>query len=311
MNKSFGRVAVLMGGESAEREISLLGGAAVLKSLQRSGIDAVGIDAEINFLEVLKQKNISHVFIMLHGKNGEDGKVQQQMEIAGIPYTGSGVTSSALAMDKILCKELWQKNALSTPDFVVLDEKSDWDAVLARLGTSFVKPVKEGSSIGIGMVRTSAELQQAYQIAKEYDSVVMAEKWIDGPEYTVAILGDKILPVIELKTVNEFYDYEAKYEVDTTQYLCPCDLSEADNIEISSLSKQAYDMVGCTGWGRVDVMRDGAGKFWLLEVNTIPGMTDHSLVPMAAKEAGIDFDSLVLEILASSKNKRIGAAENG
>ena len=302
--KSFGKVAVLMGGTSAERGISLLSGAAVLKSLLDSGVDACGIDVGQNIFVELQEKAIDRVFIMLHGRNGEDGKMQAAMELIGMPYTGSGVLASALAMDKVRCKQLWRALGLNTPNFVVLTENTDWQAVINKLGTSFVKPVKEGSSIGIGKASSVEELKQAYENARQYDNDVIAEQWIDGPEYTVAILGDLTLPVIELKTKHEFYDYDAKYEAQDTEYICPCDLNATKKDEIQSLSKTAFDVLGCYGWGRVDLMQDKAGEFWLLDLNTIPGMTDHSLVPMAAKHTGFDFDALVLSILSSSNLDR-------
>lgn len=301
VENNYGKVGVLMGGDSSEREISLKSGNAVLSSLITSGVDACGIDAGADLLEKLIENEVERVFIILHGRNGEDGKVQGVMESIGMPYTGSGVYSSRLAMDKIACKKVWQAKGLSTPEFEVLSETTDWDEVIGRLGIAFVKPVNEGSSIGIAKAKNSSELKLAYENASQYDSVVLAEKWINGPEFTVAILGDKTLPPIELRTENEFYDFEAKYEAEDTQYICPCDLDDVKESEIRSLSKQAYEVIECFGWARVDLMQDLSGKFWLLEINTIPGMTDHSLVPMAAKQAGLSYEQLVLEILRSSK----------
>lgn len=306
MSESYGKVAVLMGGASTEREISLKGGAAVLESLLRSGVDAIGLDVGVDILDKLTQHNVQRVFIMLHGRDGEDGRLQSAMEKVGVAYTGSGIYSSELTMDKISCKHMWQEKKLSTPDFYVLNDESDWDAVIADLGTAFVKPVNEGSSIGIGKASTSVELYKAYEVAKKFDPLVIAERWVDGPEYTVGILGKDVLPTIELRTKNEFYDYEAKYESDETQYICPAELSEEKKIELEQLSIKAFEALECYGWGRVDVMQDGDGKFWLLEVNTVPGMTKNSLVPMAAKAAGIDFDSLVMEIMLSSDLLRRG-----
>ena len=300
-----GKVAVLMGGSSAEREISLLSGKAVLDSLLRSGVDAHAVDpAEQNIFEALGKNQFNRAMIMLHGRTGEDGKVQGALELMQLPYTGSGVLASALAMDKVLCKRLWQNLGLNTPAFTVLDAESDWQSVIDELGTVFVKPVKEGSSIGISRAQDVEELEASYALAAQYDDVVIAEQFIDGPEYTVAILDGKTLPSVGMLASGQFYDYDAKYFSDETQYSCPSDLDAQAEEALGSLALQAYEAVGCSGWGRVDVMRDAQGNFWLLEVNTVPGMTDHSLVPMAAKAAGIEFDDLVLEILGSSKIRR-------
>jgi D-alanine-D-alanine ligase len=301
---AYGRVAVVMGGRSAEREVSLNSGTAVLQALLRQGVDALGIDADPNLLQRLRQEGIERVFIMLHGRDGEDGKLQGALEWMGLPYTGSGVLASALAMDKVRTKLLWQRLGISTPDFVRLEEGSDFPAVLAQLGACFVKPVNEGSSIGIGGASTAEELAAAYQAAVRYDSEVLAERWIRGAEYTVAILHDRVLPVVQMQTGNAFYDYEAKYLSDQTRYQCPAGLDAAATAELQQLALRAYQAVGCSGWGRVDAMRDEAGSFWLLEVNTAPGMTSHSLVPMAARAAGMDFDALVLRILDSSFTRR-------
>jgi D-alanine-D-alanine ligase len=303
--EDFGRVAVLMGGDSAEREISLLSGSAVLDSLLRSKVDATAIDFKSKdvFADLLGS-DFDRVLIMLHGRKGEDGKVQGALELMNIPYTGSGVLASALAMDKVRCKRLWQNLGLNTPAFTTLDSNSDWDLIISELGPVFVKPVKEGSSIGISKAGNASELEKAYALALNYDNAVIAEAFVDGPEYTVAILGDNVLPAVGMKAKSEFYDYDAKYFSDATSYFCPCDLSADEEKMLGELAKNAYQAVGCYGWGRVDVMRDNEGVFWLLEVNTVPGMTDHSLVPMAAKQAAIDFDELVLEILASSQVNR-------
>lgn len=298
--REYGKVAVVMGGRSAEREISLLSGTAVLTSLQRSGVNAIGIDADTTLLEQLRTSAVDRVFIMLHGRDGEDGKLQGALEWLAIPYTGSGVLASALAMDKIRCKLVWQRLGINTPDFVRLTSASDFSAVMQQLGSCFVKPVSEGSSIGIGGAETAVELEAAWQRANTYDSNVMAERWVKGREYTVAILGDQVLPVIELRPANAFYDYEAKYLSDDTRYVCPCDLDANAAAELQQMALASYEAIGCSGWGRVDAMRDATGRFWLLEVNTVPGMTSHSLVPMAAQAAGIDFDALVLRLLESS-----------
>jgi D-alanine-D-alanine ligase len=296
----YGRVAVLMGGHSAEREISLLSGKAVLDALLRQGIDAIGIDADISLAGKLRENRVDRVFIALHGRDGEDGKVQGALEWMGLPYTGSGVLASALAMDKVRCKQIWFQMGISTPPYRVLDSNADPAEVLHALGACFIKPVNEGSSIGISSAETLAQLTNAMALAGRYDQAIMAERWVRGREYTVSILNGKVLPVIELVSANDFYDYEAKYTSEETRYLCPCDLDAEANATLQSLALQAHDAVGCSGWARVDAMRDQEGRFWLLEINTVPGMTSHSLVPMAAKAAGMDFDELVLQILQTS-----------
>ena len=296
----FGRVAVLMGGRSAEREISLLSGNAVLQSLLRSGVDAIGLDADLSLYRRLQEGKVDRVFIALHGRDGEDGKVQGALEWMGMPYTGSGVLASALAMDKVRCKLLWQQLGICTPPFSLLASDSDPVRVLQELGPCFIKPVNEGSSIGISTAETVEELACARELAACYDQQVMAERWIRGREYTISILDGEVLPVIELVSANAFYDFEAKYTSEETRYLCPCDLDANASRELQMLALRAHDAIGCKGWGRVDAMRDQAGRFWLLEINTVPGMTSHSLVPMAAKARGMDFDELVLRILQSS-----------
>ena len=303
MSDEFGKVAVLMGGQSSEREISLLSGNAVLSALLENGVDAVGIDTGNDFFASIENEKFDRAFIMLHGSYGEDGRVQAALDLMNIPYTGSGCLASALAMDKVRSKMLWAAQGLNTPEFEMLSEKSDWQAVIDRLGKCFVKPVNDGSSLGISRVIDADELKAAYEHAVLFDDAVFAEQWIEGPEYTIPIVNDKVLPVIELKTNHVFYDYAAKYEADDTVYLCPCELTESEDAELKNLAKHAYDLVGCEGWGRVDLMRDEQGKFWLLEVNTIPGMTSHSLVPMSAKVVGMDFNYLVKEILKSSMLK--------
>lgn len=302
--KEYGRVAVVMGGKSAEREISLLSGNAVLEALLRKKVDAVGIDAGDDLLARLEEEKAERVFIILHGRDGEDGKLQGALDWMGLPYTGSGVLASALAMDKARCKLIWQRLGIRTPAFLALDEQTDWSLVLRQLGPCFVKPVNEGSSIGIGGAENVAELKEAWRKASQYDVSVMAETWIKGREFTISILENKVLPVIELVSANSFYDYEAKYFSDQTRYLCPCNLSAAETSMLQQMSLEAYRAVGCSGWGRVDAMQDEKGEFWLLEVNTTPGMTDHSLVPMAAKAAGIDFDTLVMRILHTSLERK-------
>lgn len=295
---SFGKVAVLFGGKSAEREVSLKSGAAVLAALCRSGVDAHAFDPAVLSLEALRDEGFERAFIALHGRGGEDGTVQGALELLGIPYTGSGVLASALGMDKWRSKLVWQAAGLPAPAYALLDAGSDWQSVVQQLGLPlFVKPANEGSSVGISKVKTLAELEPAYREAARHDHLVIAESFVGGGEYTAAILGDRALPVIKIEPANEFYDYEAKYLRDDTRYLCPCGLSVEREAEIQRLAKQAFALIGGQGWGRVDFLMGEDGQPYLLEINTSPGMTDHSLVPMAARQAGISFEQLVLQVL--------------
>ncbi len=292
-----GRMGVLYGGVSAEREISLQSGQAVLDALLHAGVDAVGIDIGPDALQQLQHEKLDSVFIALHGAGGEDGSMQALLEFMKLPYTGSGVAASALCMDKVRTKHLWRGVGIPTPEYCVLDKSCDWSATLQFLGGSaFVKPVHEGSSIGMAIASSPTELQQAYQAASVYDQAVMAERCIRGAEYTVAILNSEALPPIKLETDHVFYDFDAKYVAEDTRYLCPCGLPEQKENALRGLAQRAFEVVGCRGWGRVDVMADAQGDFYLLEINTIPGMTSHSLVPMAARAAGYSFDDLVLAI---------------
>ncbi|MFQ3201256.1 MAG: D-alanine-D-alanine ligase [Zhongshania sp.] len=294
-----GKLAVLFGGRSAEREISLKSGAAVAAAFASQGVPVETIDiAEDGWMQYL-QAEFSNVFIALHGPGGEDGTVQGALDCLGVKYTGSGVMASALAMDKFRCKLLWLGLGLSTPKFIELTAVSDWAAIIADLGAVIVKPACEGSSIGMSRATTAEELQGSWQDAQAYGRV-FAEQWVVGSEYTIAILNGVALPAIKLETDAVFYDFNAKYVSDETRYLCPCGLSTQEEFDLSELALAAFNSLGCEGWGRVDVMRDSAGCFYLLEVNTVPGMTDHSLVPMAAKQAGLNFEQLVLAILAGS-----------
>jgi D-alanine-D-alanine ligase len=299
---NFGKVAVLMGGKSAEREVSLKSGGMVLAALRKKGVDAHPFDPKDKDLQELLRERFGRVFIALHGRFGEDGTIQGVLEWLGIPYTGSGVLASALAMDKVRTKRLWAAEGLPTAPYAVLDQETDLAGVARRLGTPlFVKPASEGSSVGMSKVRNAADLEEAYALAVNYDPVVIAEKFIDGPELTVAILGERVLPIIRIETPREFYDYEAKYLADDTRYLIPCGLAAKKESEIQALCLKAFRALGCRGWGRVDLMLDKRGRPYLLEINTSPGMTDHSLVPMAARAVGISYEDLCLKILEGAR----------
>jgi len=297
----FGKVAVLMGGWAAERSISLRSGHAVLDGLLAQGVNAHKVDAGRDVLDVLKAGDYDRVFNILHGRGGEDGEIQGALEILQIPYTGCGIMASAISMDKLMTKRLWSGAGLPTPKFEILNAESVFDDVAARLGLPLiVKPAQEGSSIGMSKVKKGEQLKAAFEKAVEFDDLVFAEQWITGSEFTVAIVGDQVLTPINIVANTDFYDFDAKYESNETQYHCPSDLDEAKDKDLRTLAKQAFDMLGGQGWGRVDVMQDDAGKFWLIEVNTTPGMTDHSLVPMAAKQQGFSFSELTVEILKTS-----------
>lgn len=296
---SFGKIAVLMGGWSAEREISLKSGKAVYEALFSIGLDVHAIDVKKDVFDLLREGKFDSVFNVLHGRGGEDGVIQSLLEILEIPYTGSGVLGSALSMDKMRTKLLWQGLGLPTPEFIALYTKADCVQAVEKIGLPLaVKPILEGSSIGMSKVENPSEIQSAWHKAREYGPVI-AERWIVGSEYTASILHDTVLPIIRLETPRAFYDYEAKYFDNQTQYHCPCGLPEELEKKINLLVRQAFSAVGAKGWGRVDLMLDNGNKPWLIEVNTVPGMTDHSLVPMAAKQAGIEFGELCLQILAT------------
>jgi D-alanine-D-alanine ligase len=295
---AFGKVAVLMGGKSAERAVSLKSGGMVLAALRTSGIDAHAFDPSERGLEALISERFARAFIALHGRFGEDGVVQGALEYLGLPYTGSGVLASALAMDKLRTKQVWQACGLPTPPFELLSARTDFRAAAERLGLPImVKPATEGSSIGMSKVRAAADLEEAFALAVNYDRVVIAEKFIEGTELTAGILGREPLPLIRLETTRDFYDYEAKYVRDDTRYIVPCGLPAAKEAEVQQLCLKAFDALGCRGWGRVDLMMDAAGNPYLLEVNTSPGMTDHSLVPMAARAVGLPYEKLCVKIL--------------
>jgi len=293
----FGKVAVLFGGKSAEREVSLQSGSRVLAALLRQGVDAQAFDPAERKLDELAAYD--RAFIALHGRYGEDGTIQGALELMGIPYTGSGVMASAVGMDKWRTKLLWRSVGLAIPEFVMLTADSDFDDVERQLGLPlFVKPACEGSSIGVTKVRQPGELARAYEAAAKHDTLVIAEQGVLGGEYTVGILGDQALPIIRIVPATDFYDYEAKYLRDDTRYLCPCGLPEARELELRAQALEAFRVLGCRGWGRVDFLMDEQGEAYFLEVNTSPGMTDHSLVPMAAREAGLSYDELVMRVLS-------------
>jgi len=304
----FGKVAVVFGGTSAERDVSLRSGNAVLKALQSAGIDAHGVDAVDDFLQTLVTQKFARVWNAVHGRGGEDGQLQGALQLLNIPCSGSGVLASALAMDKIRSKQLWMGIGLATANYLIVDKDmvaSDASAqnVFAQLGdTVFVKPSNEGSSVGMAKVRGVTELRAAINEAMKYDQNVLVERFIQGKEYTVAILNDEVLPSISMETPRDFYDYTAKYHSGgTTQYHCPSGLNAADETQLADLSLWAFRSLGCEAWGRVDVMRDGTtGQFFVLEVNTVPGMTETSLVPKAALQAGISFNELVQRILLTT-----------
>jgi D-alanine-D-alanine ligase len=297
--KEFGRVAVLLGGDSTEREISLLSGNAVLAALQRRGVDAHAFDPRETSLP--KVTGFDRVWIALHGPGGEDGTLQGALEYLGVPYTGSGVMGSAIGMDKLRTKRLAHAIGVATADFVVLRGRPDFELAIERLGVPMiVKPATQGSSVGMSKVEKAEDLPAAYEAAAKIESAVFAEPWITGKEYTVAVLQGQALPSIRIETPKKFYDYEAKYFRDDTKYFCPSGLSGPAEQHLANLALAAFDAVGASGWGRADFMMDTTGRPLLLEVNTIPGMTDHSLVPMAARASGIDFDELVWRVLETS-----------
>ncbi len=305
---AYGKVAVLFGGTSAERDVSLRSGAAVLAALQRAGVDAHGIDAIGDFLLTLRHQGFARVWNAVHGRGGEDGQLQGALQLLGIPCTGSGIGASAFAMDKLRAKQVWMGIGLPTPKFLIVNSRALRSddaaaAVFAELGdVLFVKPAREGSSVGMAKVRDVNALRAAVAQAETFDADVIVERFVAGREYTVAILGQEVLPSISMETPREFYDYQAKYHSGgSTQYHCPSGLSDEDEQALGRLAKWAFDSLGCRGWGRVDVMRDGnSGEFFVLEVNTVPGMTEASLVPKAAAAAGIGFDELVQRILLSA-----------
>ena len=302
MNERYGKVAVLMGGRSAEREISLMSGSAVLDALCRAGVDAHRFDPAERDPLALRDEGFERAFVILHGRGGEDGTIQGLLETLRLPYTGSGVMASALAMDKWRTKMVWAACDVPTPRYAMLDEHSDWDAVVCDLGLPiFVKPVHEGSSMGATKVVEAAQLREAWALAAQYDSLVIAEEFIAGAELTVPFLGDEVLPVVRIEAPAGKYDYQNKYFSNATRYFCPSGLPAELEEEISQLTRRSVAALGCRGWGRVDFMLTPEGRPYLLEMNTTPGMTDHSLVPMSARAAGMDFTALCLRILEEAR----------
>ncbi|MDD5275459.1 MAG: D-alanine--D-alanine ligase [Methylovulum sp.] len=299
--QQFGHVAVMMGGSAAERAVSLRSGAAVYDALKNRGVDVVAIDVTGSPIDALAGIKVDRVFNIIHGRGGEDGVLQAVLQVLGIPYTGSGVMASALAMDKLRTKLCWQGYGLVTPKWALLKTADDLDGCIEKLGFPvIVKPAQEGSSIGMSKAHNREELLNALTVAAEFNCDVYAESWVTGKEYTVGVLDGEALPVIRLETPRSFYDYEAKYNATTTQYHCPCGLDTTQERQLRELAVNACEVIGIKGWARVDVFIDDAGQYQLIEVNTVPGMTDHSLVPMAARQAGIGFEELVWRILATS-----------
>ncbi|WP_459990511.1 D-alanine--D-alanine ligase [Methylosoma difficile] len=299
--QDFGKVAVLMGGSAAERPVSLRSGQAVYEALLSKGVDAIAVDVTGSPIEALAGLKVDRVFNIIHGRGGEDGVLQGVLDVLGIPYTGSGVMASALAMDKLRTKLCWQGYGLVTPKWCLLKSVADIDGCIANLGFPvIVKPAQEGSSIGMSKANNREELVAALEVAAQYHCDVYAESWVTGKEYTVAVLNGKALPVIRLETPNAFYDYEAKYHATTTQYHCPCGLAADAEQQLQALAETASQVIGIKDWARVDVFIDNNGQYQLIEINTVPGMTDHSLVPMAARQAGISFEDLVWQILTGS-----------
>lgn len=297
----FGKVAVLMGGLSGERKVSLKSGEAVVEALRRKRVDAHPLDADRTVMQKLTAEKFERAFIALHGRWGEDGVIQGALEVLDMPYTGSGVLASALAMDKLRCKQLWASAGILTPEYIELGAEINLEEVADWLGFPvFVKPNHEGSSLGMTRVTSIDELDGAWQQARKFDRSVFVERCIDGPEYTVTILNDRALPTIRVETSREFYDYEAKYIEDSTRYFCPCGLDKESERKLQDIARRAFDVIGCYGWARVDFMVSVEGTPYILEINTVPGLTDHSLVPMAAKHAGMSFDELAYQILESS-----------
>jgi D-alanine-D-alanine ligase len=299
--KEYGKVAVLMGGTSAEREMSLQSGKAVLAALLSKGVDAYAVDAAHDAIFTLQNGAFNRVFNILHGRGGEDGVIQGALEMIGLSYTGSGVLASALGMNKLRTKEIWKANELPTPEFMHLARKSDIARVVADLGLPvMIKPAREGSSIGVAKANSADDIDRAWRAALEFDDIVLAERFVHGSEYTIGIVGRNALPIIRVETPSGIFDYHAKREANPAHYFCPSGLDVATEQAYKALALKAFEALGAKGWARVDMMADVQGNPWLIEINTLPGMSDQDLIPMAAKAAGIEYDDLVLSILESS-----------
>ena len=304
---ALGKIAVLMGGNSAERAVSLRSGDADYQALKTAGADVIAIDVQGHSIDQLITQEFDLAFIAMHGRGGEDGAILGVLEWLNKPYTGSGVMASAIAMDKWRTKMLWGASGIPTPKAFLLNSNSDWLDLINQLNcNAIVKPAREGSSIGMRRVYNTAELQESFVYASQYDALVLAEQWVSGAEFTVAVVSGQVLPPIRLKTSHDFYDYDAKYQANDTQYLIPCGLSAEKEQELKEIVLRAFQVLGCEGWARIDVMQDETGNFWLLEANTAPGMTDHSLVPMAARAAGMSFTQLVTRLLQEAKDRTRG-----
>lgn len=304
MVRAAGRVGVLMGGRSGEREVSLKSGQAVTMALRKAGIDATALDWAGSLDALLEYRAYDRFFVALHGRGGEDGQVQAALDLLGLPYTGTGVAGCAIAMDKYRSKLAWLGAGLPTPDFYLVEPASDAQGIIAQLGLPLVvKPAREGSSLGVSKVKRAQDFDAAVDAARMFDTLVLAERFVDGAEYTLSIVAGQTLPIVRLETPHEFYDYAAKYLVDTTSYICPCGMTDAEEASAAALGLRAFEALDGRGWGRVDFMRDQKGQLWLIELNAVPGMTDHSLVPMAARQAGWSFEDLVVAILASSRTR--------
>lgn len=296
---NIGKLGVLYGGVTAEREVSLESGKAIVSACEQLGLDVVAIDLQENIIENIQSAKINTAFIALHGGIGEDGRLQALLDFMGIAYTGSDMQASSLAMNKLLSKQIWQSIGINTSPFEVINPDSDFANIIDQLGKVMVKPAHEGSSIGMAIASNADELKNAYINAEKYDASVFAERLLPGAEFTIAIVDNIVLPPIKLETSHGFYDYDAKYLADDTQYICPCGLPSATESQLKKLAEKAFTSLGCYGWGRVDIMVDAKGEFNVLEVNTVPGMTSHSLVPMAAAAAGMSFVGLVEKILST------------
>jgi D-alanine-D-alanine ligase len=300
--RNFGKVGLVVGGDSAEREVSLNGGRAVAAALERKGVVHQVYDGPMALFAGIRQGQVDRVFNILHGPGGEDGSLQGALQLMGIPVTGSDLASSALTMDKVRSKWLWERVGIKTPPFICFDHSAtDYHRAIEKFGLPlFVKPAGLGSSIGISKVKTAEELDAAVALARQYGAITIVEKEVKGAEYFAGVLDGVGLPLVRISTPREFYDYTAKYESDETQYFCPCGLDEATEAGLRAKSLEAFELLGASGWGRVDFLLDDQGEAWFLEVNTTPGMTDHSLVPQAAAAIGVDFDDLVWRILETS-----------